>query len=82
MVSTTSDLRGLLTDLLGSPGSNTQSTILVIIYHLLQRGSEYEELGGDFFQRTEREVLQQRYARVLKRLGYQVTLTPARATAN
>jgi len=57
-------------------------TILVIVFHLLQRGSEYQELGGDFFQRTEREVLQQRYVRALKRLGYQVTLTSASATAD
>ena len=51
-------------------------SILVRAYYLLQRGTSYEELGGDYFVERDREHLQQRHVRALERLGYRVTLQP------
>jgi transposase len=51
-------------------------TILVLSYHLLQRGTTYADLGGTYFDEREREATQRRLVRRLSGLGYQVTLTP------
>jgi transposase len=55
-------------------------TILLIAHHLLRllnRAGElgsYRELGGDFFDRRDRQGLQRRLTRRLERLGYTVTV--------
>jgi hypothetical protein len=49
-------------------------TLLVIIYHVLQRGSTYEELGPDFLDRLEPERLTRQLVKRLEALGHKVTL--------
>jgi transposase len=51
-------------------------TLLVIIYHLLRDGTSYTELGGDYFERRDRNRLQKRLTQRLERLGFKVTLEP------
>jgi transposase len=51
-------------------------TLLVIIYHVLRYGVEYNELGSDYFDRLEPERLRRYLVRRLQRLGYEVTLSP------
>lgn len=51
-------------------------SILVIVYHMLQRGTEYIELGGDYFDKRNQQQTQQRLVRRLEQLGYKVTLEP------
>jgi transposase len=51
-------------------------SILVIIYHLLQRGTRYEELGGGYFDERDRQAVEHRLGRRLEALGHKVTLEP------
>lgn len=57
-------------------------TILVIVYHLLQRGSDYQELGGTYFDERNRTIVQHRLVRRLEGLGYRVALDPLAPTAS
>jgi transposase len=50
--------------------------ILVIAFCLLRAGAEYQELGGDFFDRLNPLRTRNRLIRRLQRLGLAVTLTP------
>jgi transposase len=52
------------------------NTILVIIYHLLNEETTYQELGGNFFDERDRQAVEKRLIRRLERLGYQVELQP------
>lgn len=52
-------------------------SILVIFYHMLERGVSYHELGGDFFDRLEPERLRRYHVKRLEALGYKVALQPA-----
>jgi transposase len=55
-------------------------SILVIAYHLLERGTPYDELGGDYFlERQHKEAYQRRLVKQLERMGYQVALTETAA---
>ena len=54
-------------------------SILVIVYHMLQRGTEYLELGGDYFDKHNQQQLQRRLVQRLEHLGYKVTLEPTAA---
>lgn len=56
-------------------------SILVIAYHILQDGTEYRELGGDYFDKRNKEQLQRSLVRRLEGLGLQVTLQPAALAA-
>ena len=49
-------------------------TLLVIIYHVLQRGTTYQELGPDFLDRLEPERLTRQLVKRLEALGHKVTL--------
>src|SRR5215207_5429804 len=50
-------------------------SILVICYHILQRGEPYQELGEDYFnRRRSEEVYRKRLVRQLERLGHRVVL--------
>jgi transposase len=49
-------------------------SILVIAYHLLQRETTYEELGGQYFDERDRQGVQRRAVHRLESLGYEVTL--------
>jgi transposase len=51
-------------------------SLLVIIYHLLQRGEAYRELGGDYFAQIDSRRAEGYHIKRLTALGYQVTLTP------
>jgi len=43
----------------------------------LRTGRSYQELGGDFFDKRDRERIARRQVVRLRRLGYEVTLAPA-----
>lgn len=49
-------------------------TLLVIMYHLLKKGEDYRDLGGDYFERRDRERITRRLVRRLEGLGHKVTL--------
>jgi transposase len=49
---------------------------LVIIYHMLKYNLEYQDLGGDFFDRIDPERLRRYLVNRLERMGYDVLLTP------
>jgi hypothetical protein len=48
-------------------------SILVIYYHLMTTGQEYQEKGAEFFQRTDRAKVERQLIERLERLGYHVT---------
>jgi transposase len=52
-------------------------TILVIVYHVLKRGTVYEELGAGYFDERDRQAVERRLVRRLEALGNKVTLEPA-----
>jgi transposase len=55
-------------------------SVLVIAYHVLDRGVVYEELGQDHLQlRQSAEHYQRQLVRQLQRLGHKVTLEPIEA---
>ncbi len=47
-------------------------TILQIVYHMLRRGTTYQELGGDYFDRLNRDRTAKRLLHRLEHLGYDV----------
>lgn len=52
-------------------------SILVAIYYLLRDGTEYRDLGGDYFEQRSKEAIVRRSVRRLEQLGYRVTVEPA-----
>lgn len=50
-------------------------SILKIAYYLIQRGTVYEELGADYFDKRDHDRLTRRLTHRLERLGYAVVLT-------
>ena len=55
-------------------------TILVIAYHLLRRGTTYDDLSNRYFDERVRRAVEHRLVHRLQGLGYKVTLergTPA-----
>jgi transposase len=56
-------------------------SILVIAYHMLRDGTEYRDLGGDYFDKRNQEQLQRRLVKRLESLGVKVTLEPAAVAA-
>ena len=51
-------------------------TLLGIIYHVLKRGTTYQELGPDFLDRLEPQRLTRQLVKRLESLGHKVTLEP------
>jgi hypothetical protein len=51
-------------------------TLFVIVYYLLLREEEYQELGGNYFDERDRQAVEKRLVRRLENLGYQVALQP------
>jgi hypothetical protein len=49
----------------------------VIFFHILKRGTTYQELGGDFFDQLEPERVKRYHVKRLEALGYKVVLQPA-----
>lgn len=56
-------------------------TILQIIYYVLKRQTSYQELGGDYLDRHDKDRLQASLVRRLERLGHRVILEPAAPAA-
>jgi len=56
-------------------------TILVIVYHLLQRGTTYEDLGPEYFDRLDQDRLTRLLVRRLESLGHTVVLQPKEPAA-
>lgn len=54
-------------------------TLLVIVYHVLKRGTTYAELGADFLERLEPERLTRQLVKRLESLGHKVTLEAVQA---
>ena len=54
-------------------------SLLIVIYHMLQRGSEYQDLGHDFLDRIREKQLVSFHIKRLQQLGLAVTLAPAAA---
>lgn len=54
-------------------------TLLVIIYHVLKRGTDYADLGADFLDRLQPERLTRQLVKRLEALGHKVTLDAATA---
>jgi transposase len=55
-------------------------TILQVAWHVLSKGVEYKERGGDYFDRINSEQTKNKLIRRLERLGYEVDLKPKPAT--
>jgi transposase len=52
-------------------------SVLVIAYHVLDRGVAYQELGEEYFQRCQSaDHYRRQLIRQLERLGQKVTLEP------
>jgi transposase len=56
-------------------------SILRSVYYLLQRGTTYQELGGNYFDERDRHSVERRLIRRLEKLGFEVTLTPKNPAA-
>jgi transposase len=52
-------------------------TLLGIIWHVLANNASYHELGVDYFDRRDQQAEVRRHVAALRRLGHDVTLTPA-----
>jgi transposase len=50
--------------------------ILGIMYHMQRNGTDYADLGGDYFERRDKDGLTRRLVRRLESLGMKVTLEP------
>jgi transposase len=51
-------------------------SILVIAYHLIQRGTAYVDLGATYFDERKKDTVQQQLVRRLEKLGFKVALEP------
>ena len=54
----------------------TDHTLLVIVYHVIEHGLVYQELGGDYLERLNLERMIRYHVKRLERLGQKVTLEP------
>ncbi len=54
-------------------------TILIIVYYLLTRQVDYQDLGAHYFDERDRHAVQRRLVRRLEALGYKVSLDPLAA---
>ena len=75
-----------LADLAGRRGKKRAAiavghTLLVVIYHILKDGREYAELGADYLDQLDPQRVARYLVKRLRRLGYDVTLTPEKAAA-
>ena len=52
-------------------------TLIVIVWHVLANNADYDELGGDYFDRRDTTADIRRHVAALQRLGQHVTITPA-----
>jgi transposase len=52
-------------------------SLLVTGYYLITRQTQYEDLGGNYFDERDHEAVKRRAVKRLEKLGYQVQLVPA-----
>jgi len=52
-------------------------SILIIAYHLIQRGTTYQDLGANYFDQRKAESVQHQLVKRLERLGFKVSLEPS-----
>ncbi len=50
-------------------------SLLVVIYHVLNTGQPYRELGADYFVQLDATRIQRHHVRRLEQLGYNVQTT-------
>ena len=55
--------------------------ILEIAWHLLSKGTTYQELGADYLDRRDKQRTTDHYVRLLEKLGHRVTLDPVSIAA-
>ena len=72
-----SRMMGFRVDGSGKAVVATGHQILEIAYYVMRDGVTYHELGGDYFQRSDRERTVRRHVKQLEALGYRVTVQPA-----
>jgi len=51
-------------------------TILQSCYHMIQRGSKYQDLGADYYERRDPAGLARYFVRRIEKLGFAVALQP------
>ena len=56
-------------------------TMLVMMYHMLKEGMDYQELGHDYLDKLEPQRLTRYLVKRLQSLGHEVTLHPANQAA-
>ena len=56
-------------------------SILVIVYHVLQNRTQYQDLGGDYFERRHVDKQRKRLIRQLEALGVKVTVEEVKEAA-
>ncbi len=54
-------------------------TLIVIAYHLQKNQSNYDDLGGNYFDRIHSDSLKRYLVKRLEQLGHKVTLEPIEA---
>jgi transposase len=54
-------------------------SILIIAYHIIQRGTAYIDLGANYFDERKPEFIQKQLVRRLEKLGLKVTVEPLNA---
>jgi transposase len=54
-------------------------SILVIVYHMLRDGTDYKELGVNYFDQRDHDQVERRLVKRLEQLGHKVTLEPLAA---
>ncbi|MGI9149253.1 MAG: transposase, partial [Chloroflexota bacterium] len=54
-------------------------SIIVIAYHLLNKSGAYEDLGANYFDERDKTSTVNRAVARIRRLGFEVTVTPAAA---
>src|SRR5207245_113930 len=52
-------------------------SILIIVYHMLKRGTSYRDLGADYFDKRNEQQIQRSLVKRLERLGLKVTVESA-----
>lgn len=52
-------------------------SLIVAIYHMLRDGTNYEDLGHDYFDKRAKHYVVDSFVRRIERLGYTVTLQAA-----
>lgn len=52
-------------------------SMLIIGYHMLKTKQAYQELGGNYLDRIQKESLQRYHVKKLQNLGFTVSIEPS-----